>query len=390
MGRGTTVRFPGVVARESSIRIWFMWKGSRRWETLQMAPTPANLKNASKLREEVKTRIAIGQFDYAEFFPESKEAVAQAKESGGPTFREVSQQWMSGNSHLATSTLEDYRKRLNHHVLPVIGEKLIKDIKYSDLAALLGNIEWGSMKSRNNTATVIRQPFDLAFIDGLIEINPAARLRNVKSQKEPPDPFTLDEANQIITRFQELSPAHANYYEFAFFTGMRTSELMGLCWEDIDWNLGLARVKRAKVGSEVKGTKTGNIRDVELNSRALQALQRQKEQSYLRGLEVFTNPNTGIAYSFPQVLWKVWTQVMKKTGIRYRKPYQTRHTFATLNLMAGANPMWVSRQMGHTSMKMLLEVYSRWIDMADRSRERNKLETLLSVPNVCQIKTAQA
>lgn len=30
---------------------------------------------------------------------------------------------------------------------------------------------------------------------------------------------------------------------------------MGLCWEDIDWNLGLARVKRAKVGSEVKGTK---------------------------------------------------------------------------------------------------------------------------------------
>ncbi|MBB5189601.1 integrase [Silvimonas terrae] len=367
-----------------------MWKGSRQWETLKMDPTPANLKNASKLRNEIKTLIAIGQFDYAAFFPDSKIAEEQRQAKSGPTFREVATRWMQANSHLASSTLDDYRKRLNHHVLPVIGDQLIRDIKYSDLAALLGNIEWGSMKSRNNTATVIRQPFDLAFIDGLIEVNPAARLRNVKSQKEPPDPFNLEEANLIIAKFREVSPQHANLFEFAFFTGMRTSELMGLCWEDIDWNLHLARVKRAKVGQEVKGTKTGNIRDVELNSRALAALQRQREQSYLRGKEVFTNPNTGEAYSFPQVLWKVWTQVMKKTGIRYRKPYQTRHTFATLNLMAGANPMWVSRQMGHTSMKMLLEVYSRWIDMADRSREKNKLESMLSVPNVCQIKTAQA
>ena len=52
--------------------------------------------------------------------------------------------------------------------------------------------------------------------------------------------------------------------------------------------------------------------------------------------------------------------------------------------------MWVSRQMGHTSMKMLLEVYSRWIDMADRSREKSKLESVLSVPNVCQNKTGEA
>lgn len=44
--------------------------------------------------------------------------------------------------------------------------------------------------------------------------------------------------------------------------------------------------------------------------------------------------------------------------------YQTRHTFATLNLMLGANTAWLARQMGH-SVRMLLTVYTKWIDGGD-------------------------
>src|SRR2546423_422826 len=55
-------------------------------------------------------------------------------------------------------------------------------------------------------------------------------------------------------------------------------------------------------------------------------------------------------------------------------PKQTRHTFATICLMTGANPAWVARQLGHRSTKMLYEVYSRWIDGADRGFERAKVE----------------
>ena len=50
--------------------------------------------------------------------------------------------------------------------------------------------------------------------------------------------------------------------------------------------------------------------------------------------------------------------------------------------MAGANPMWVARQLGHTSMKMLLEKYSRWIDAADKQREKAKIENLFCAENV--------
>jgi integrase len=64
---------------------------------------------------------------------------------------------------------------------------------------------------------------------------------------------------------------------------------------------------------------------------------------------------------------------LKRLGLRYREPYQTRHTFATLALMSGANPSYIARQLGHTNANMLFRVYSKWIDGADKSRERDKL-----------------
>jgi len=44
--------------------------------------------------------------------------------------------------------------------------------------------------------------------------------------------------------------------------------------------------------------------------------------------------------------------------------------------MAGANPMWVSKQMGHANMQMLLNVYAKWINGADKSQERDKIDAM--------------
>jgi len=65
---------------------------------------------------------------------------------------------------------------------------------------------------------------------------------------------------------------------------------------------------------------------------------------------------------------------VKRLGIRHRAPKQTRHTVATMCLMAGANPAWVARQLGHSSSKMFFEVCSRRIEGADKGLERGKVE----------------
>ncbi len=381
MGRGRADE--GIEARENAIRLQFQWRGQRCRETLSLAPTPANLKYAQRLRGEILRKIEFGQFNYAEYFPNSKRL--QKLGIGSPKavsslFGELAEQWLAASSHLAKSTLEGYRKTLTLHLMPSLAARPITEITYGELSGLLGSHTWGSMKTRNNTAIPLRRIFDTAFLDGLIPVNPAARLRNQKVQKAPPDPLTIDELNKVLALMGERWPEQVqNYFEFAFFTGLRTSELIALRWGDIDSQACLARVQRAKVRGEVKGTKTQQVRDVELNSRALQALHRQKAHTLLMDADIFHNPTTNQPYNDdkpPRI--RYWTPALKLLGLRHRDAYQTRHTFATLNLMAGANPMWVSRQLGHTSMKMLLEVYSRWIDQADRSRERNKLEVMLS------------
>ncbi|WP_245945403.1 tyrosine-type recombinase/integrase [Neisseria dentiae] len=354
-----------------------MYQGRRRWETLKIPPTPANLKYAAKMRAEIIGKIKIGIFDYAEYFPESEQAKTV------PTFEQMAALWLQTSNHLADSTLAGYRKMLNNHVLPAIGHIPINAIKYSRLAALLSEMKCGA-KTHNNILTVIRQPFELAFIDGLIETNPAERLQAARVQKEPPDPFTIAEAEQILSHLKG-EPVFHNYFELAFFTGLRTSELIALEWADVDFNRAVLRVNKAFVSGATKGTKTHSYRDIELNTRAESALKRQRMITGLKNGLIFINPKTGKQFENDKTAWRPWQRAVRLSGVRYRKPYNTRHTFATLNLMAGANPMWVARQLGHTSMKMLLENYSRWIDSADKQREKSKIETLFCAENVPSI-----
>ncbi len=52
---------------------------------------------------------------------------------------------------------------------------------------------------------------------------------------------------------------------------------------------------------------------------------------------------------------------MKKSGLRYRRMYETRHTFASWALAAGGIPEWVARTLGHVNTSMIYKTYSRYI-----------------------------
>ncbi len=58
-------------------------------------------------------------------------------------------------------------------------------------------------------------------------------------------------------------------------------------------------------------------------------------------------------------------KAVKKAGVRYRRPYQTRHTCASMMLSVGEHPMWVASQMGHSDWTMIARVYGRWMPDAD-------------------------
>jgi len=170
-------------------------------------------------------------------------------------------------------------------------------------------------------------------------------------------------------------------------TGMRPEELIELRWGDVDWKSRTIRVERARTSGEQKPLKTYNARDVDLVGRAITALETMKPWTMVgsndpadseMGRRIFENPGTDRPWHDERSQRDTyWRPTLRATGIRWRRPYQTRHTYATNALGAGVNPAYIARQMGHKNAKMLFTVYAKWIDGADRGRELAKLEQML-------------
>jgi len=74
---------------------------------------------------------------------------------------------------------------------------------------------------------------------------------------------------------------------------------------------------------------------------------------------------------------RVWTPTMKKAGLPYREMKQTRHTFATISLGCGENPLWIARTMGHRNTEMIIKVYSRYIEKSRGSDDGGLLNSIL-------------
>lgn len=121
-------------------------------------------------------------------------------------------------------------------------------------------------------------------------------------------------------------------------------------------------------------TKVAKVRDVLLNDRALSALRRAKALTFLAGGCVFVSQRTGDEFKTEKSQRYVFTRALKKLGIRHRPAYNTRHTYATMLLMAGVNINFVANQLGHSPI-MTATTYSKWISGAADRAEMAKLDT---------------
>jgi len=374
----------GVELRDKSIRVGFVYQGKWVRETLKLAPTPANEKHAIRLVAEVRRRIANGTFEYAEFFPESHRA---AKKTASTTsFGERCKVWLETKGRLADNTKEQYRNALEVWKVMLGAETPIEQIDHDLIASKVGSHPWKSAKLLNNYLIPLRGVFELTGRKLKLKDNPMTGIENSKHQAVPPDPLSLTEMESILADLKRhYDPQIWAYFEFQFMTGLRPEEAIALKWEDVDWNHGTVRVQRAKIAGKIKDLKTYQVRDVDLVERALEALKAQKPFTLMKDADIFQNPVTGRPWHDERSQRDhYWKPALRRCGVRYRRAYQTRHTYAANALMAGVNPAYISRQMGHKSAKMLFSVYAKWIDGADRGRERAKLEASLISPEFPQ------
>jgi len=117
------------------------------------------------------------------------------------------------------ATETSYRKILGSFWRPRIGEKAVADIRYSDITTILGAHLRASRKIRNNVVSVCRLVFNFAVAAKIIGESPAEQIRSLKVQNQPPDPYTLAEAEAVIAGMRKLwGDREANDVEFGFLS----------------------------------------------------------------------------------------------------------------------------------------------------------------------------
>lgn len=371
----------GVEVREKSIRLSFTIDGKMYRETLKtdgapLSNTPANVKYANRIASEIRDKIKYGTFVYADYFPDSLNATS----GRAVTVHEQLMLWLSTKSDKADSTLKGYRVAVAWWS-EKLGAKPLRALKHSDILLALSSEPAWSGKTRNNKSSVLRQALALAKRDDAIGANPIDGLEAASHQRPPPDPFSQEEAELIIDGLRyKYGVEIANYFGFKFFTGLRTSESLAIKWGSVDWRREQVSISEAIVlGIHKSSTKTNSARVVQLNSRAMEYLEAQKARTFLQphGL-IFADPRTQERWTSdepPRELY--WRPTLKRLGVRYRSPYETRHTYATMMLMAGVAPAYAAKQLGH-SIEMFLRTYSKWIDGGQNAVEMSKLESLIT------------
>lgn len=365
MPRGVTIRKHKA---KETINITFTFKGVRCREPLALPVTNSNINYAGRLLGEILNKIERNTFNYADYFPTSAKLRLFGKTIEGVTVKHYLQEYLvsSKERQLSPSTLEGYSKIINQ--LNYFHKIIVTQLT----PAIIKNwIKQQNTKSKTirNRLSVLRAALDEAVTDGVIQLNPVSQVivtryksKHSANNKDDykVDPFIPSEVEAILANcyYDQLK----NLFQFAFFSGCRSSELCALHWRDIDFDENVAYINQAKVSGIIKGTKTkaGN-RVIELNTQAKAALLSQKEITFNYSDTVFHSPRTGKPWSGHAAIRRYWILTLDKAKIRYRNPYQTRHTFATMHISQGVNLFWLAKQMGHKGLDMIFRNYGDYL-----------------------------
>ncbi|OZB69848.1 MULTISPECIES: site-specific integrase [unclassified Thiomonas] len=378
----------------------FRHGGKRYREQTSMEDTKENRKKLERLAARIQRDMQLGTFDPGAYFPKAgfstRSAIASATSAPPsttatftaaaipptPLFADFAQQWQAEN---AVQWRRSYQRTVadivSVHLLPHFGQQEVGSISReqilifrSSLAKAPGRKKETLSPRRINAVMNILRGILFEASDRYQFTCPFYNIKPLKVAKSDVQPFTLDEVKALLAAARE---DFRDYYTVRFFTGLRTGEIDGLKWKYVDFSHRLILIRETLVAGEEDETKTiESNRDVQMSQIVFDALQRQFARTGPLKNWVFCN-RQGQPLDHNNVTKRVWYPLLRYLGYTPRRPYQTRHTAATLWLAAGENPEWIARQMGHTSTEMLFKVYSRYVPNLTR-RDGSAFERLLT------------
>lgn len=380
----------------------FYNQGVRCREQTALPDTPANRKRLQKVLERIESEIAAGTFNYRQFFPNSRQAAkfdqavqpapmaitvmqpnAAVAAPTTPLFSDFADVWYSEKEiewRRSHKTL--VRRELDHSLIPEFGAREVGQISKADVLAFRAKLAKVTAKGKKTPLTAARinkmlNPLRQILNEAADRFDfrtPFANIKQLRTKRTDVDPFTLDEVRALL---QTVRADFRPYFTVRFFTGMRTGEIDGLQWKYVDFERRLILVRETVVAGEEEYTKTdGSQRDIQMSQLVYDALKAQERGTRSLSKFVFCNRD-GNPLDYKNVTNRVWKPLLRHIGFTLRRPYQCRHTAATLWLASGEAPEWIARQLGHTTTEMLFRVYSRYVPNLTR-RDGSAFERLLT------------
>lgn len=360
-----------------SVRI--AWKG-RRWSEKTRVhegdPEARKVRRAvERLNREIRDDV-FSEARYLEYFPAGNRAAEfrgdVIRTTHAPTLGEYGKAWLDRQRGVVRiSQYRNYKSHLRTLGGAAIGETTLgamrlDRIKTADLDAIRAEWQRGGKSPkyvRNIIGGTLQALFRAAVADSVAPSNPCKGLRWARVSRSDADPFTEAERDTILATFHGKHPHYAPFVELLFYTGLRPSEAAGLRWGDIDLKAARLLVRRSQVEGRVEDTKTAQSRrTVALLPRVVALLRRIHPVHADADTPVFTGPK-GAPFCQRRFAERQWRQVLRSKEIRPRRLYDTRHTFISLAVSAGANLFWLSKQVG-TSVAMIEQRYGRFMPEA--------------------------
>jgi integrase len=384
----------------------FRARGQRFREQTELDDTPANRKKMAAVASRLEYELQLGSLDYGRYFPNSPNRetyVALVTPSGSvplgsnagpsnvrgeatPAFNGFAETWFIENEvRWRRTTRVLIRMVVDKHLLPVFGSQPVASITRAEVLAFRAEFAKRpgkkkdapiSPKTVNDTMGVLKSILDEAA--ARFGFTSACQgLKRLKVPKTDVFPFTLEETRQLIATCR---PDYRDYLTVRAFTGMRTGEVNGLKWTCVDFKRREILVRETFTHGQQDKTKTNSsVREIMMSPPVYDALKRLQDQAEDKDGYVFTNRN-GQPFDNHNFTNRVWYPLLRYLNFRRRRPYQLRHTCATFWLTAGENPLWIARQLGHSSVEMLFRVYARWVNDVTR-KDGSAFEKLLEKPN---------
>lgn len=350
---------------QRSIQVDFRYQGVRCRERLRLPPTPANLKYAARLKATIEHEIATGTFEYAKHFPRSLRAHRLLAGDTSTVRQSLLAYCGSLRNSVEPETLRDYERDSEIVARWFEKDRTLASLTRKDIRAAVAKLTLSRTRI-SNLLRPLRGALEQALEDGAISENPLHGFKVRRTGSAPKqgtefdkiDPFTPEEVEALAaTQIGHL-------WQFWAWSGLRSGEIIGLRWGDVDDQRSRISVRRAVRRGREKAPKTAaGVRVVGLlqPARAALASLRRREPSEF----VFENPNTGGDWHEAKALNRAFARACRKAKVRRRYVYQLRHTFATWALSAGENPAWIAKQMGHKNVQVIFDHYAKWMGELD-------------------------